>query len=243
LNNQETVCLIIPCYNESNRLDILSFKNFSSEKLFFLFVDDGSSDNTFDILSQNIKGQLYMSCLKLEKNSGKANAILQGYNFLKSTNTVKKYTWIGYWDADLATPLWEIENMIKYVNAFYPQCECIYASRVYRLGGKIIRSPLRHYLGRAFATLIYLALKVDSYDSQCGAKLIHQNVVDISFQKPFLSKWIFDVEIMLRLKKKEIVEYPLKYWKDIPGSKIKVGREIFRVLKDILKIRNEYSKS
>jgi dolichyl-phosphate beta-glucosyltransferase len=243
LPEHEKVCLIVPCYNESKRLDIQSFKNFSSEKLFFLFVDDGSSDNTTDFLNKSLKGQLHMTSLSLKKNLGKANAIQQGYNFLKSTKTISQYTWIGYWDADLATPLWEIENMLKYANLFYPQCECIYASRVYRLGGKIIRSPLRHYLGRAFATLIYLALKVDSYDSQCGAKLIHQNVVDISFQKPFLSKWIFDVEIMLRLKKKEIVEYPLKYWKDIPGSKVKVGREIFRVLKDIIKIKNEYSKS
>jgi hypothetical protein len=88
--------------------------------------------------------------------------------------------------------------------------------------------------------VIAVLLKVESYDSQCGAKLIRREHLEAAFGESFLSNWIFDVEIMLRLKGKLLIEYPLRQWEDIPGSKVKVLREILRVLMDILRIRKKY---
>ncbi len=119
----------------------------------------------------------------------------------------------------------------------------VWGSRVYRLGSEIVRSPLRHYLGRIFATIISVLLKVKSYDSQCGAKIFRGDILLKTFSEPFLSRWIFDVEILLRLEQKNIIEYPLEFWQDKPGSKVKIFREIFRVWQDIIAIRKKYFKN
>jgi hypothetical protein len=65
----------------------------------------------------------------------------------------------------------------------------------------------------------------------------------VAFKEPFIGRWIFDIEILLRLKNFNIVEFPLLTWSDIPGSKVKIFKEIFRVFGDIMKIRRHYVKN
>jgi dolichyl-phosphate beta-glucosyltransferase len=113
-----------------------------------------------------------------------------------------------------------------------PQTDIVLGARVQLLGRDIKRRPLRHYLGRAFATVVALALSVDVYDSQCGAKLFRTTeTVRELFSSPFLSRWIFDVEILarfMRLKQMEgsprpeefLYELPLPAWRDVGGSKL-----------------------
>ncbi len=252
------VLLIIPCYNEENRISLETFHRFlnsqsvsgsrnentvsAANQISFLFANDGSRDHT----SEKIKS--YIESHHLEKswflfnnpqNTGKANAISNAYNWSKKNLSVT-FDWYGYWDADLATPLFEIENMLTYQKVFFPTKQALFGSRVLKLGSRIIRKPLRHYLGRFFATVIFLALKVGSYDSQCGAKLFSKSIAEKALAEPFISPWIFDVEIMLRVGEDKIVEYPLIEWTDVPGSKIKILRECFRIFKDIIKIRTKY---
>lgn len=259
------VLLIIPCYNEEQRINLDSFLNFQKKELFtkdpshplkisYLFANDGSKDNTSALISSYIaKNQLQTTWFLFNnpQNTGKANAISNAYNWFKnhhnsqasgsnSSLEIQNFDWIGYWDADLATPLFEARNMIHFRNEFYSSKQALFGSRVLKLGSRIVRKPLRHYLGRVFATAIFLALRVGSYDSQCGAKLFSQKIADKALSKPFISPWIFDVEIMLRIGEENIVEYPLTEWEDIPGSKIKIVRECFRVLKDIFRIRKTY---
>ena len=101
------------------------------------------------------------------------------------------------------------------------------------LGYRIERKPLRHYLGRLFATCASCVLGLAIYDTQCGAKIFKNNS-DLKkvFSTPFIVKWIFDVEILARfgviLQNKGIgslenyaLEYPLKEWTHIDGSKVK----------------------
>lgn len=251
------ILLIIPCYNEENRISLDTFLNFSKKNqaaesaakdFFFLFANDGSKDNTSAKIQDYInKNQLPASWFLFNnpQNTGKANAISNAYNWFKKEHPFvhSQIDWFGYWDADLATPLFEVVNMLHFQDHFYPTKQAVFGSRVLKLGSRIVRKPIRHYLGRVFATAIYLALRVGSYDSQCGAKLFSKSVADQAFSEPFISPWIFDVEIMLRLGEDKIVEYPLTEWEDIPGSKIKILRECFRVLKDIFRIREKYLKS
>jgi glycosyltransferase involved in cell wall biosynthesis len=239
--------LIIPCYNEEFRLDLEAFHKFQNsaglkKEVSFLFANDGSKDNTAQKIQHYItQNQLDKSWFVFNnpQNTGKANVISNAYNWSKS-NTQGGYDWYGYWDADLATPLFEVQNMLTYQEIFFPTKEAIFGSRVLKLGSRIVRKPIRHYLGRIFATVIFLALKVGSYDSQCGAKLMTKNAAEKALKEPFISPWIFDVEIMLRLGENLIVEYPLTEWVDIPGSKIKILKECTRILKDIFKIREKY---
>ena len=65
-------------------------------------------------------------------------------------------------------------------------------------------------------------------------------MIDIAFEKPFISKWIFDIEILFRLKDHNIIEAPVTEWKDVMGSKMIISKEIFRILRDIFKIHKEY---
>ncbi len=233
------IVLIVPCFNETNRLDLHSFIKTSSANLKFLFVDDGSSDDTFSFLNKHIPHSEHCRAIRLEKNAGKGEAIRFAALELKKMDWFRDANWFGFWDADLATPLSEIPHFIKFAE-MYDHVDSVWGSRVYRLGSDIKRSALRHYLGRGFATLVHQALDVQAYDTQCGAKIFKKEILLQAFAESFLSRWIFDIEILLRLKDKAIVEYPLMQWHDIPGSKLKVSKEIIRVFRDILRIRKKY---
>ncbi len=234
------IVLVVPCYNEEKRLDLEAFEEGAQGEIQVLFVDDGSKDNTVPRIQKFIEGKTNMHVHRCPQNGGKAAAVREGMLHVAKHPMLSKATWVGYWDADLATPLWEVPNMVRYAAFYDNQVDSIWGSRVYRLGSRIVRSPHRHYLGRGFATVIAILLRVESYDSQCGAKLFRREHLETAFTENFLSNWIFDVEIMLRLKGKLLVEYPLRQWEDIPGSKVKIFKEVLRVFRDILKIRKKY---
>lgn len=238
------IVLVVPCYNEEKRLDLQAFEegvsNPAHGNMQILFTDDGSRDNTVARIEKFISGKSNMHVYRCPRNGGKAAAVRQGMLHVKEHPVLSKAEWVGFWDADLATPLWEVPNMISYAKLYSDKVDSVWGSRVYRLGSKIVRSAKRHYLGRGFATLIAILLRVESYDSQCGAKLFRREHLDKAFGESFLSNWIFDVEILLRLKGHNIIEYPLRQWADVPGSKVKIYKEMLRVFRDVLRIREKY---
>jgi dolichyl-phosphate beta-glucosyltransferase len=229
------IILIIPCFNEEFRLRLESFKN-APLQINFLFANDGSIDRTQTLLKQFCATNPRFSLFNSPKNLGKGNIIRAAYATIQN-----EYDWIGYWDADLATPLAEVANMLKY-QEFYPdiKVDAIWCSRVARLGSHIKRDMHRHYLARILVTVISNVLKVNAYDSQCGAKLFRPEAARVAFAENFINRWIFDVEIFLRLKGFNIIEYPLLSWEDVSGSKLNVFREIFRILMDLPKIKKRY---
>jgi len=226
---QKTI-IVVPCFNESQRLVPGEFKKAVTEYpwLHFLFVNDGSTDNTREILEflcNSFSPQLER--IHLERNSGKAEAVRQG--FLIAFRIDADY--IGYWDADLATPLDVIPRFCEILEE--PGMKMVIGARVRLLGRKIERRRLRHYLGRIFATCASMLIKLPIYDTQCGAK-IFKNTEELRmvFSTPFTVRWTFDVEILARLLLAERtlgatpliesgVEYPLENWKDITGSKVR----------------------
>lgn len=232
--------LVVPCYNESQRLDYKTFAAAAGPSLQVLFVDDGSKDATVESLKSHFYNNPYVTILPLNQNGGKARAVQLGMLHLLENQEKFQADWWGFWDADLATPLSELDLFLRYQQDFSPDSQAVFGSRLYRLGSKIKRSALRHYLGRGFATIIAHALRVEAYDTQCGAKLFRPSIAQKAFGEKFISAWIFDIEILLRIGQDNVVEYPLKSWEDIPGSKVKIGREILRVLRDILLIRKKY---
>lgn len=227
------ICLIIPCYNEACRLDFSSFEKYSMN-IVFVFVNDGSTDGTLNLLDGHKSKTFLVHSLK--KNFGKAEAVRQGMIFAESNLALNDIDWFGFWDADLATPLIELENLLSYHDLLYPDAVAVFGSRIKRLGGNIKRSALRHLLGRMFATVFKLVFKVNSYDSQCGAKIFRRSCVKKAFAEKFLSRWIFDVEIMIRLRGLPIVEYPLREWTDVGGSKVMSFRNFIIILRDIFRL-------
>ncbi len=237
----EKTCVVIPCYNEGLRLPVETFERFLAKNPCSLyFVNDGSTDNTIDVLKRmKLKNPNHVQVIELSENVGKGEAIRRG--FLTAFET-GKFEYIGYLDADLATPLEEIEYLLKH---FEKNTEIVLGARVLRLGAVIKRDPLRHYLGRVFATLANNVLDIKVYDSQCGAKIFKTNMAQMLFTAPFISKWLFDLELLYRLKMikpekfNEItLEIPLRTWKEKGGSKIRLS-DFLNVPWLLIKIRRE----
>lgn len=241
------ICVVIPCYNEYNRLDEKSFINFIKENCNYfdlLFVNDGSKDNTAQKLSSICAQQPdNIFCLNLNKNEGKAEAVRQGILY---AHNQKKYAALAYFDADLATPLSELLVM-KNLLFENQKIKLILCSRIKRLGASIERNRKRHILGRVFSTFASIILKLPVYDTQCGAKLISSTVIDVAFNQKFVTKWLFDIEIIARLRNshsKEILdilfEYPITNWKDVSGSKLKFTY-MLKVPFELIKIKRIYN--
>jgi glycosyltransferase involved in cell wall biosynthesis len=237
----QKTCVIIPCYNEEKRLDTASFLKFIEFNSYdFLFVNDGSTDATHEILLElQNKIPENISILKLKQNKGKAEAVRRG--FLTAIEN-KEYTVIGYMDADLATPLEEIPYLLNQLTGDY---EVVMGARVKRLGTSIQRNLSRHYLGRIFATFSSFFLKIKVYDSQCGAKFFKSATAKILFAKPFSSKWLFDLELIYRFKKikqddfnNHIIEIPLRKWEEKHSSKMK-PLDFIKAPLDVFKIKSK----
>jgi dolichyl-phosphate beta-glucosyltransferase len=223
--------IIIPCYNEAQRLQIHKFKDYAWEghAQQFLFVNDGSTDGTLKVLQtlRDDDPERYTIC-DLLRNVGKAEAVRRGV--LLAFDADPDY--VGYLDADLATPLEAIPAFCKLLDA-RPDLEIVSGARVRLLGRSIGRSALRHYLGRMFETAASVVLGMGVYDTQCGAKLFRASpAIRSLFQEPFLTRWLFDVEILARLLQacrgislppvEDIIyEFPLDEWHDVAGSKVK----------------------
>jgi dolichyl-phosphate beta-glucosyltransferase len=236
------VALAVPCYNERGRIDVPRFAAGAGEgNMDILFVDDGSSDGTAAYIEQRIAGNPRLGLLRLDKNSGKAEAARRG--ILEALVRYPEAEWIGFWDADLSSPIAEVERMRQFHELEAGRFDAIWASRVMRAGSEVSRPVRRHIFGRAFATASGVLLGVRAYDTQCGAKLFRREAVKEAFGEPFISRWIFDVELYCRLGHDRILEYPVKEWRDVPGSKVKIAREMFRVGGDLLRIRKVYGKA
>lgn len=194
----------------------------------FVFVDDGSTDET-NTMVRALESRNRAACHVVVNaaNLGKAEAVRRGVLFARQYNPI----YIGYWDADLATPLEEISTFVELLRE-KPELQLVMGARVKLLGRSIRRRELRHYLGRAFATCTSLALDLGVYDTQCGAKLFrNSDLLAALFSEPFLARWIFDVEILARLiayhhrtglsdPHSVIYELPLVRWHDVSGSKV-----------------------
>ena len=234
------IVIVIPFYNEVTRINLENFHQIFTAfpNYNFLLVDDGSSDKTIDVLEEFQSKFSTIEVLKLPKNVGKAEAIRS------AVLSVSDADFISYYDADLATPFSELDKLIQF-SVQNPNYKMVMGARIKLIGNGVKRSLKRHYFGRIFATIVsQFVLKVAVYDTQCGAKVIDYQTAKQIFKKPFISKWLFDVELLKRLQKihnlKEVVEeIPLEKWEEIGNSKIKVG-DFLRIPFQLFQIYRKY---
>ena len=239
-------CLVVPCYNEERRLDVAAVERFlcDTPAVSMCFVNDGSADKTGEMLAAlAARWPERVLAFDMPVNGGKAEAVRQG---MLKAHAWRPVAFIGYWDADLATPLDAILSFVDVLDE-RSRVVLVMGARVQLLGRRIVRKRTRHYLGRAFATAASMTLRLPCYDTQCGAKLFRAtDVVRDAFREPFISRWIFDVEIIARLVvdgsvdgRSGIYEFPLVRWEDAPGSKIGPSTWWIALL-DLWRIRSEY---
>src|SRR5689334_21581892 len=101
--NAPRVMIVVPCYNEGDRLPSEAFRRFIAGNDFhFVFVDDGCRDNTAERIENLRTGmEERVHLIRAVQNQGKAEAVRTGMNFALNRNA----HFIGFFDADLVTPL------------------------------------------------------------------------------------------------------------------------------------------
>ena len=246
----QKVGIVIPCYNEAERLSEKFFMNFleTNESVSLCFVNDGSQDDTLIILRRiQTTYATRIFVIDQKRNVGKAESVRKGILEMLSQG---EYNFVGYFDADLSTPLSEIDYFFLF-QKFKPECMVMLGSRVKRMGTRIERKSYRHYFGRIFSTMASMVLKMPVYDSQCGAKIFETELAREIFRAPFISPWLFDLELLARISEKKglneakkiILEIPLNEWTHKSGSKIKLF-DIVKICIDLTRItwhyRNKY---
>lgn len=196
----QKTCIVVPCYNEADRLEKSCFLDFaaSHSHISFLFIDDGSTDST-TVLLNDLKQQnpTQFNYLTRKENLGKASSVREG--ILKCTEW-QQFDFIGYLDADLATPLSEIDFLLQHFEQS-PELVLIFGSRKKKANNHIYRNTIRHIMGRVYAAFLTKTLRLNIYDTQCGAKIFRTAEAKMLFKDAFIGRWLFDVELFCRLKK------------------------------------------
>lgn len=225
------LALVVPCYNEADRLDPEAFLRFvaTHPTARLVMVDDGSADATAEVLDRIRAGApASVTTLRHAPRRGKAEAVRAGI----LAGIEQRAALVGFFDADLSTPLEAVDDFLALLHS-HPSVEFVLGSRVMLMGRDIRRKAARHYLGRVFATAVSHVLDLPVYDTQCGAKILRVNDATATlFAAPFHRGWIFDVELIARYlrlavapgepaRRDRLYELVLPAWHDRPGSKLR----------------------
>ena len=242
---------MVPCYNEAQRFRSDQFAEFlrAQPNATLLLVNDGSRDTTLQTLETFRAAHPERAfVLDLQLNGGKGEAVRGGMLHAMATFAAPC---IGFWDADLATPL---DALPAFLNVLHAEAaiDMVFGSRIRLLGRHVQRNPMRHYAGRIFATSVSLSLGLPIYDTQCGAKVFRATpLLRQVLAQTFESRWIFDVELIARFlaawrktgeqPEQKIYELPLQTWVDVAGSKLR-STDFLRSFTDLVKIRREFQR-
>ena len=233
-----SLSIIIPLYNEEGRLkdSLRSLTNFLSKKnknkIETIFISDGSTDNTNNLIKIYIKENKINHKFKFityKKNIGKGYAIKKG--IIKATNN-----WQLICDGDMSVKIdqfhtWYKEKLINEKNTAY------FGSRNH-VDSKIVSTIKRRYFGLIFIWVLKILFKIKIKDTQCGFKVFHKDYSSKIFRKLSSYRFAFDVEVTLILMKNNISikELPLK-WIHKKDSKLSLIKDMPIMLFDILKIK------
>ena len=148
--------------------------------------------------------------------------------------------YIGFLDADLSTDFRDFDDLVETLDQ--SNFKIVSGSRMSRMGADITKESARKIISMTINLIIRTILRMPFNDTQCGAKVMDRSVVPMLFNKPFITKWLFDVEMFIRMRKhygkteakKLICEQPLKRWIHADGSKLS--------MKDSVKIVGQLAK-
>ena len=233
-----SLSIIIPLYNEEKRLlkSLIKLDKFIKQNIKnnieIIFVSDGSTDATNDIVNLFIKKNIKILksfLIKYTKNVGKGYALKKG--ILRSTKN-----WILICDADMSVSPDQFNNWYKN-NKIMDKNKAYFGSRRHHKSN-VKTSIIRKSLGLLFIIFIRILFFIKLKDSQCGFKVFHKSYALKVFKKISSFRFAFDIELIILLKKFKIsiVELPLK-WVHQDGSKLSLFYDVPKMIYDIFIIR------
>tara|TARA_B100000029_G_scaffold259792_1_gene256363 strand:- start:236 stop:973 length:738 start_codon:yes stop_codon:yes gene_type:complete len=242
----KSLSIIFPVFNEELRLKssfnhILDFlKKKKKFKIQIIFVDDGSSDNSYNLIYEFIKNyknskkkqKIKFQIIKSKKNLGKGSALKLGVR-------QARYDWILTADIDMSVSLFQICNWLekKLINK---KIFVYFGSRKNKQS-VVDSNFFRQILGNLMSFLTFIILNIGIQDTQCGYKLYKKSLAKSVFYKLKDYGFNHDLEIILLLKKKHIAikELPVK-WKHKKNSRLNILIDPIKMLIGIflMKFRN-----
>lgn len=225
--------VVIPAYNEETRLgdslvkviNFLRRQPFSSE---IVIVDDGSTDRTVAIACDRL-GDFPHTILKNEVNRGKGFTVKKGM-------LSGKGRFILFSDADLSTPIEEVIEFLKHLEAGY---DVVIGSRALKDSQVVKHQPFwRERLGRLFNWVARMLAFHGIHDSQCGFKCFRREAAQDLFGLQKLERFSFDVEIVYLAQRRgyKILEKAV-LWKNSPQSRVRIWIDPLNMIFDMMRIR------
>lgn len=233
------ISVIIPAYNEEERIGytLREIKEYFEKKRWkgeIIVVDDGSTDHTSEVVEEEKKDIPNLFLLKNEKNEGKGEAVKKGMLSAKGD-------WLFFSDADLSTPIEEMDKLLFFLKEGW---EVVIASRALP-GAKVFpRQPFfRELSGKIFNLMVRTLLLPGIRDTQCGFKGFSREAARKIFRLQTLKGFAFDVEILYIGRKLgyKIKEIPVS-WRNSPSSRVKFFRHSWKMGGEILKVRKNIRK-
>lgn len=235
--------IIVPLYNEKKRIAqlISNLKNFISVphilKVDFLLVDDGSNDGTKELALNLIQNHTKIKIVSYEQNAGKGSAILFGFNSSQSD-------YVGFMDADLATPLNHLDEIMKIIRLQNP--DFIIGNR--RATPVVYQNILRSIASKFFNHIAHLPLKNRYPDTQAGFKFYSKNFKEDLIRFSKIKNYAFDIEHLMiaEILEFKIFDYPIKDWHNGDNSKVNLLKDGIKMFNSCIKLlfsRSEYKQS
>jgi dolichyl-phosphate beta-glucosyltransferase len=225
--------IIIPAYNESKRIlpylyEIFDYINSQQIRAEVIVVNDGSKDDTAEIISNESRTFNNLSLLNQPQNMGKGAAVRAGVVHSRGKNVL-------FTDADGSTPIKELKRMMIALNS---GGEVIAGSRaLFSTETKIETVWYRKVLGRVFNFMVNLLILPGVKDTQCGFKLFTAKAAHILFSNQTLNGFSFDLELLYLTKKFGFAfrEVPVN-WHNVEGSKVNLVTDSTKMFIDIFRI-------
>lgn len=229
--------IIIPAYNEAARLPttlLLLVAYLEREHLSYeiIVVNDGSSDDTAELVNGFTKLKPEVRLINLPANQGKGAAVRTGV--LRAGGER-----ILFYDADGATPIGELPRLM---NAMEMGADVAIGSRALASADTKVKTYLyRMVMGRIFSAIVKILILPGIADTQCGFKMFSYPVARYLFSRQTANGWSFDVELLFLARRAgcRIAEIPVN-WTNIPGSKVHLVKDSFKMLTDIIRFRINY---
>ena len=226
--------IVVPAYDEEKRLGaslkrMLAYFDSMHYPFEILVVDDGSKDDTAQLAKTISACRPQVRLLSYAANRGKGYAVRYGVLQARGER-------ILFCDADLATPIEEVEKLLAKLDEGY---DIAIGSRDVK-GSQLIKrqSHLRETGGKIFNKMVQTLAVPGIHDTQCGFKLFTQSAAQSIFKRCQVDHFAFDVEVLylaLRFGMR-IAEVPVR-WQHMEGSKVRFFRDAIRMFKTLFRIK------